>query len=49
MKNGYLPFRVNVNDEGTMGTSSIYKNNCWWQTMIISNELTSPKLWSVRR
>ena len=42
-ESGNLPFRVNVSDEGTMGTTSTFKNNAWWQTMIISNELNSPK------
>src|SRR2546428_12446584 len=40
---GNLPCRVDVSNEGTFNSTSIYKANAWWQTMIISNELSSPK------
>jgi len=43
-ESGNLPCRVSYLDEGTYLTPDPLKNNCWWQTMIISNELSSPKV-----
>ena len=40
---GNLPCRTDYRNEGTFKTPDPLKNNCWWQTMIISNELSSPK------
>jgi len=41
---GNLPFRTPVEDEGTFGSVDPLKNNAWWQYLVISNELNSPKV-----
>src|SRR3954453_5755295 len=45
---GALPFRTPVADGGTYYTSVAAgpgtKNTAWWQYMVISNELSSPKV-----
>src|ERR1043165_9017315 len=39
-----LPFRVPVAKGGTFGAADPLKNEAWWQHLIISNELASPKV-----
>jgi len=41
---GELPFRVQVANGGTLGSTDTLKNNAWFQFSAISNELNSPKI-----
>src|ERR1043166_8445366 len=34
-ESGNLPFRIDVSNEGTMNTTSPFKNNAWWQYLVI--------------
>jgi len=41
---GELPFRVQVANGGTLGSTDALKNNAWFQFSVISNELNSPTI-----